>query len=112
MNPKAAQWLLSSDTGISSKTILARLEGGPTVKIGNGNYPHDPADLGRCIRLLNLVPDYRNRLAEMGQVNPVWKNLVAHWAELEKLYCQEDQGQECYLLMQELIKYGEAEAKA
>lgn len=83
MNPRTAQWLLSRDTGLSSIAIVAFMEGA-----GDGKYSHplDPDDLGRCIRLLSLAPEYRARLEEMKAASPQWAVLIEHWAEIEKLY--------------------------
>lgn len=102
------RWFVNADRGISSNAIVEVMEDLPrgmiTGSFGLG-YPHDPADFGRCYRLLELVPQYRNRLDEM-RVSPVWDALVNHWDELERLYIEECPGKKCiklYERMQELI---------
>ena len=52
-------------------------------KVKNWSYPHDPADLGRCLRLLEAVPEWRSRLGEMAECSTVWARLVARWEEME-----------------------------
>ena len=108
MNQALLNWLASGDTGLSSRSILAHMEHDLSVYAMNRNevhYPRDPADLGRCIRLMDIEPSFRVRIAEMGRYGPEWKALTEHWSELESLYCKnEDSGKapECYLLMVEL----------
>lgn len=105
------EWLAGRDTGLSSRAILAWMERDLTVASMNGNrfpYPEDPDDLGRCIRLLNIEPAYRERIAEMAAISPQWARLVDHWDELEKLYYDEVPNHRglaprCYARMRELI---------
>lgn len=60
-NMGLAKWLASDDTGMSSKFMAAVLGG-----IG-GKYAHpwDADDFGRCVRLLDAVPEFRERIAIM-----------------------------------------------
>lgn len=110
INENVLNWLASSDTGASSRSIVAWMERDKTVLAMNGNYlshPWDPADLGRCIRLLDIEPSYRERIGEMAGASPVWARLVARWGDLERLYHEAEpsgQARECYDLMQELIR--------
>jgi len=98
-----AEWLGSWDTGTSSLTICsALLEGG---LICAADVPHDPADFGRCYRLLELRPDWRGRLQEVADVFADWQPLVDRWDELEKLWEEESKGDEAprlYELLKEL----------
>lgn len=106
MDTKIAQWLVGRDTGSSSKAIVAELNGAMTSP---DDHPHDPDDLGRCIRLLELMPEYRIRLREMRGVSPMWRNLVDQWDELVRLYHEElptGKAPKCYDFMRELIQAG------
>lgn len=109
MNSKVALWMSSNDTGLSSRAIVAWLERDPEHRLMKGsryNHPHDPADLGRCIRLLILAPEYRERLSEMAGASPQWARLVARWPELERLYWlgyPTGKAPQCYELMRKLI---------
>jgi hypothetical protein len=92
MKPELLNWLASNDTGLSSRAILAHMMLDTTVAAMNGwrmEYPHDPADLGRCIRLMDIEPSFRARILEMGHYSPQWARLAAHWSELEALYHEE-----------------------
>jgi hypothetical protein len=98
----AMKWLGSRDTGISSTAIMRRMFGDLPEA---GSYPHDPADLGRCVRLLDLLPSWRDRIGEMSAVGEVWDRLAQRWIELERLYREELTTGRCprtYELMKQL----------
>jgi hypothetical protein len=78
-------WLNSDDTGQSSLYMaraLAPAAGLNATVYGiksSDPWPHDPADIGRCVRLLDTVPELRphlHRLATDGTHGPVW-NAIA-----------------------------------
>jgi len=99
---KLIRWFLSDEPGLSSRAIVAKMEG---IELSYYHHPLDPADLGRCIRLLEWIPEYRTRLNEMREVSQVWANFVDHWDELEALYYEElpsGKAPKCYQRMQEL----------
>jgi hypothetical protein len=107
-------WLHSDDTGLSSLAMarrLAPLAGlgesvpGPRFPDDRDARPHDPADLGRCVRLLEAVPELRPHLPAMAGVSREWAALVGAWDELEALYREElptGRGPRCYARMREL----------
>lgn len=80
---RAAMWAAAGDTGTSSKAILAVMVGKPPKT--RFCYPHDGDDLGRCLGLLDAVPEYRIRLGEMAAIGPEWAALVENWDELERM---------------------------
>lgn len=88
---KALEWLLGSDTGASSKAMLAHFM---AIRPNNGGRltaaPLDSADFGRCLRLLLRFPQWRGRLHELRNLSPEWAAYVDHWAELEALYDREN----------------------
>lgn len=49
------------------------------------DYPSSVQEFGGCLRLLDLIPEYRERLLEL-RVHPVWVRLVMHWNDLEAMY--------------------------
>ena len=55
---RAFVWMTAGDAGSSSKAILGHMLCG----ISDGEYPYDPADLGRCLRLLE---NFRNGNLEL-----------------------------------------------
>lgn len=81
-------WLMSDDTGVSSKTMAAVLCGVPYA-LNRRHHPSDPDDFGRCHRFLEAVPEARAKLVEMKRASSVWSNLVDSWDELTALYLEE-----------------------
>lgn len=103
---RAAEWLLSDDTGMSSKALCARMMGGKP-KMDGFNYPSDPSDFGRCYRLLKLIPEWRARLHEMSDCGPYWKALVEQWDAIEASYLAETavgpHAEKTYKLMKSIL---------
>jgi hypothetical protein len=65
---RAVEWALGRDTGLSSKALCAFMLG-----ISQDSYqpPLDASDRGRCIRLLELIPEWIPRLDELAALKPV-----------------------------------------
>ena len=82
---RVISWLLSDDTGASSLSICAHMLGEPC----EGYAPSDCSDLGRCLRLLDLVPEWGPRVLEMATYGPDWKGLVDQWDQIVHLYHNE-----------------------
>jgi len=82
---KVIEWFGSKDTGMSSKAIALHMTTGNC----DGSYPYDPADLGRCLRLLEIFPEWKGRIPEMGKYGKTWKNLSFNWDKIEKSMLQE-----------------------
>lgn len=90
-------WLESDDTGMSSRYMacaLATLTGlQQAVYVSNDGTipsPRDPDDFGRCVRLLDAVPELREHIPALKDGHgPAWAGLVAAWDELEALYREE-----------------------
>lgn len=100
-----AEWRSSWDTGVSSLTIYSVFAGG-TLPDGAPGVPHDPADFGRCHRLLKVAPTWRDNLHRVAERFPAWRPLVDRWADLERLYEEElptGKAPKLYALMQELL---------
>ena len=102
---RAAKWASGDKTGISSKALLSVMLGKrPKTSFC---YPHDGGDLGRCIGLLDAVPEYRERLSEMNSVGKEWAALIDHWPELESRWRRKDE--KLYDRMKEILDPIEAE---
>lgn len=89
---EALDWLAGDDTGISSKAILNAALGKPTTPSKDyhwHNEPYDPDDLGRCLRMLRLMPWAARGLAVLATHSGYWAVLVEHWVELEKTLAEE-----------------------
>ena len=63
MARRILEWYQSDDTGVSSKTMCFATLGGPEP--GFTGFPHDPSDLGRCIRFLEKFPEARSKLSAL-----------------------------------------------
>lgn len=90
INPKplpvdAATWLFGNDTGISSLAILKAAFGYPArVRM---DYPHDAADFGRCLRLIQSVQGTFAGVERLAMdPHGVWCGILSHWDELAALH--------------------------
>jgi len=86
MGKRAAQWIVGNDTGMSSKALWGVMMG---VSPDPHSHPSDGADLGRCVRLLDLVPEWKPRLPEMAALSPYWAALVPEWDRLADILKKE-----------------------
>jgi len=86
IHKRASEWIVGDDTGMSSEAIWAYMSG---VEKKYYSHPGDPADLGRCLRLLKLIPEWKPRIFEMSKLSKEWAVLTAHWDELEHMMDQE-----------------------
>ncbi len=92
------QWIVSDDTGISSRAIWAVMMGAitePTNDESRFDVPHDPSDFGRCLRLIQAFPEWRGRLHLVPQLIPFWEPVIREWDGLERLYLEEAPSGRC-----------------
>jgi len=82
-----AAWFASDDTGMSSEGMACHMSGTPLRDAWCA--PSDPADLGRCLRLLERFPEWKQRVSEMAAYGGEWAALVPHWDEVSKLMADE-----------------------
>lgn len=83
-------WLIGGDAGVSSKAIWSVMTGRASSSWERGSTtPRDPDDFGRCYRLLEDFPAWRERMPEVVAAHPEWSGLVAAWDELTSLYLEE-----------------------
>jgi hypothetical protein len=76
----ALEWLRHGERGISSENIFSHLTGVPIGDHSTWRWgPSDPADLRRCRLLLEAVPEFKARFAEMATLSPHWAELVDRW---------------------------------
>lgn len=99
ISDRANQWICGSDTGSSSKCLWAVMMGATPDRWKS--HPHDGSDLGRCLRLLALIPEWRPRIGEMASVSPYWAVLVENWAKLEAAAISDPSG--IYKMMRGLL---------
>lgn len=82
---RVIEWLTGNDTGASSKAIAAHMTTGKC----NGEYPSDPDDLGRCLRLLRLFPEWEARMPEMAAYGTAWLAMGPRWQEMARAMTEE-----------------------
>lgn len=85
MSAAALNWISGRDTGASSIAIWAHMMGAKS----DGSHPLDPADFGRCYRLLVYVPEWAPRIGEMAVYSTTWLLLSGAWFELTALFERE-----------------------
>ncbi len=75
---KLLDWATGDDTGISSNAICRHMLG--YEKAGGWGWnmaaPSDSGDRGRCIRLLNLIPQWWDRLYELEDYGISWTEQI------------------------------------
>ena len=86
------RWFYGLDTGLSSRCIYNFMSDMGTIRnyAGGTHYlvhvPQDVGDFGRCVRLLEKFPDWKNCLQQMVKKHSEWKDIVDNWDLLEKKY--------------------------
>ncbi|MEQ4627688.1 hypothetical protein ABN062_22385, partial [Providencia manganoxydans] len=93
-------WLASDDVGASSKYMASVLSGQFNSP---HHYPWDGADLGRCIRLLEAVPELASQLHKMKACSPQWSAVIDNWDKWKVLY-DAGEGKKLYLEMKSTYK--------
>lgn len=90
-NMGLAAWLDCDDTGASSLYMayvlcLDRLNVWRGRKAPGNHYPQDPDDLGRCIRLIEAVPEFGGLIPEMADRGAHWTAVTSNWADWVEMY--------------------------
>ena len=82
------RWWANWDKGVSSMTMAYLLRGTPPrwQPPQHQDIPHDADDFGRCVRLLDAVPDLRPDLPQLAEKMPEWQPIAEAWDELEVMY--------------------------
>jgi len=78
----------------------------------DGNYPHDPDDLNRCLQLIKAVPEVREAFPRIAELHESWKVLIENWDALESSFLEEAGDNWCkskaahrtYQMMKDLLK--------
>lgn len=88
MEQSVMVWLATGEVGTSSKQMAFWLAFDIRTR-DFASHPLDPDDMDRCLKLLNAVPELRERLPLMADVSKEWAALVARWDEIEALQLDE-----------------------
>jgi len=82
---KAMWWIANGHVGLSSKTMWLHFMG---QKNGQINHPYDPDDFSRCYKLLEAVPEWKDRILELSTLSKPWENLAKNWDKLTEMFEQ------------------------
>lgn len=92
---RALSWIAAGDQGPSSVIIWAVMMGlvdedecnvfSPTIA-GGGTVPAGEVEFGKCVRLLELIPEWRQRLDDLARISPEWGPIIASWDILSGIY--------------------------
>ena len=97
-------WLIGKDTGVSSETMVAIYMGHTESKSHfRFNTPWDAWDFGRCVRVVEQIPEIKEAFGKIGKLVPNFKNILENWDELLEVYQQElpnDKFPKLYKLLQ------------
>lgn len=114
----ALEWIVSEDTGLSSKTIWSMMMNGKAPE--RQHAPCDNGDFGRCYRLLKLIPEFEQNLERMATIKrrctvnggpqcggwieeDTWAVFVREYLKLCELYLSENY-RDFYYYWKEVIK--------
>lgn len=99
------RWICGGDTGTSSATIWSVMTNISLHGVNrDSGVPHDPADFGRCHRLLEKFPEWRARMPEVAVKFPAWQPFVGAWETMTALYLEEIPTGTCPKLYAEMLK--------
>ena len=85
-------WACSDEVGMSSVFMARRLSAHAGLRFPGHRikdepaHPYDPDDFGRCLGLLEAVPELREHVPKMAEYGKVWAAYVEHWDALETLF--------------------------
>lgn len=79
-------WYVNGERGISSETMAAVALGKTMNRPG---YPHDPADLNRCIKLVDAAPEVKEAFPVIAALSPMWATIIANWDDLRNSFIEE-----------------------
>lgn len=105
-----ASWIASDDVGASSLFMarrlapLADLQCPPHRIEDRRAVPQDVDDFGRCVRLLESVPELRPHLSEMRIHGREWELLVLYWDALADALCRDAGGKTAPALFRRIME--------
>lgn len=80
-------WIDNGEKGLSSQSLFNILSGKHDK---NPDYPRDASDFRRCVLLLDLIPEWRERLEDCAVSAPgLWPALIRNWDALENALMNE-----------------------
>lgn len=86
---KIIEWLATGETGISSEAIAFQALGVSSEGRWGRTHPSDPADLRRCVLMLQRCPEAKPALSKLADKSAAWRGLVKEWPALVRLLKKE-----------------------
>ena len=104
------EWIISGETGISSKTMWSAINGVTTKEQNHRkglkhDVPYDPADFRRCYLYVNQTNVTKEQLQKVKEVFKWYAPFIDNWDELVSIYESEKGTGSCpktYDFIQEL----------
>ena len=79
------EWLISGERGLSREAIVKAATNAPDYQDAMHDWPRDPADLRRCILLLEAAPWVWKGVTTMARESPKWAAMEANWKKLDRI---------------------------
>lgn len=86
---KVLGWMANGQVGSSSKTMALCAAGITEAGRFGPSYPLDPADLNRCLLLLEEIPEIRLAFGKISALSDQWNRLIGSWDLLEESFLDE-----------------------
>ena len=105
LSDKILMWLAEGETGQSSVAMAFAAIDKPCKT----DYPHDPGDFYRCLKLVEQVPEIKDQFHKVAEINSFWRKIIENWDTLSDLLneeIKEDTGRapRTYKLIKKLYK--------
>lgn len=106
---KVLEWQSRGHVGVSSAT-MASIALGMKKNFYHSHFgaPSDPADLNRCMKLVEFIPEIKDSFPLIASECPRFAPVIKHWDELTRLLRKElkrtdKRAPETYARMKELL---------
>jgi hypothetical protein len=86
LRAKCMNWLARGEAGTSSKTMAFCA---CDIEYEDQCHPLDPADLNRCIKVVESIPEIRKAFEKIAKLSDDWRRVIDHWDELAGLFIEE-----------------------
>ncbi|WKV23801.1 hypothetical protein [Yersinia phage vB_YenS-P840] len=106
---KVIQWQTKGRVGVSSATMAAIALGlDKSFYSSHFSPPSDPADLSRCMFLVDEVPEIRDYFPTIAEKVPRFAGIIANWDEITTLLIteckrQDNRAPETFALMKKIL---------
>lgn len=84
VNENARRWCRQGAVGASSLAMYHHFIGNSFEQEVPPHYPHDADDFGRCMKLIDAVPQWRERIPELADLSRRWGAIAENWDAIER----------------------------